>query len=767
MVPFTVAAAPDPADQTCAELLTRVQTKSLTRAEQAGRRVRLFGRQVNGVTKVVALVGTTGDVRASASSFAAFDRVAFAGPEVPRDWIRRAYTRGRDRLRGTASSFAAPPLSLTNADSSLGPDQAIDLGQIPRSWRRRLADHAVSIHLGIASLAALTPWLVPDAWRPAAWIGAATFLAYQAVGFLLGRVKGDRPVFEFAFPLAGNADHLRRAGVGDALDRTLADPAIRAVVTVVSREEFKAFATHFERRGFAPLPITNASAVTPLAEESAAVDEEPSIADVSALRITPELERLAAEDPRDRNLVAALPAILGRLTPANVTTLARRLTERPEPSAKDRRRIETNPYFLEHPERRTPETELNLLDVRASLGAALDDYAAGLLATLISAGPRAARGLTMTELAQKAPAARLGRTQSLMTIPEYRAALIEVIDAARARPEVLAAMNADEVGTSKPVTAADLEKLRAELANRKPVSLRATFIVDRLLVGIQNDLFRQYRLLGLGIDHEDADQVRGRLLLGAKAYFKKILPVTTPGVVVGVLFSVLFYDVPPPLAAEVLKQTIVDSARTALLPLKARRSRVTPTVDAGTPAGPAAPAAEPVMKDLFAPPPERRKRERIEETPSPEVEPLKKAPPRIAPDLDLRSFTGDGTPFVASELTRRRTYEVIFANGPANVVQRVEFGGRALEWMNQNPHAARGIVRALCAGGSDDQSHGIKRLRTRSRRYKGQLFELKIESDHRPFLIFIKDRQSWQVISIVHKDDQDRAARWVKALDPE
>jgi hypothetical protein len=260
--------------------------------------------------------------------------------------------------------------------------------------------------------------------------------------------------------------------------------------------------------------------------------------------------------------------------------------------------------------------------------------------------------------------------------------------------------------------------------------------------------------------------VRERFLMGAKPYFRIVIPVKTPMRVLSVMLSVLIFDAPLPMNEGVLKQSIVDSARRALLPLKAERSRAAPA----SPEVPAAPRAtetlEPRIEDFFAPAPEgRRRRARPAPAAAVETPPPTPAPSIvIAPELHLREYTGDNTTFTPAALSADRVYEVVFGNGPPGL-QKVRFSEKAIKWLNEHPPQARGIVRALCLGSSNDYTFGIKKLVWRSRRYGGQLFELKVESDHRPYVIFDKDRQEWQVISIPHKDDQFRAARTVRPID--
>lgn len=130
---------------------------------------------------------------------------------------------------------------------------------------------------------------------------------------------------------------------------------------------------------------------------------------------------------------------------------------------------------------------------------------------------------------------------------------------------------------------------------------------------------------------------------------------------------------------------------------------------------------------------------------------------QIPAERALRAFTTfSAAPRDLSELSAHQSYEFWFlrANEPAK--ESIRFSTSVIDWFNENPETARAFLNALHMGRAriSGQS-GIKQMMRRSPHHPGAVYEVKIPGALRGLMLLVNGE--WQFISVVTKNEQDRA----------
>ena len=693
----------------CEHRLDPARVMRLGEARARDAEVEVFRRTVDGQTQLVALVG-----------------------EDP------TITAGFDRL----AALTSPPAGR--------------LGRFLR-WR-----HAAKIELmGLAGVAAAVPWLqlTHHSWAAA---GLTLIAGYRALTHVVARVParvlGGR--LEMLWPRATVARWRRREAWVDTVDRLARADA--PTLATVSPHEFAAGVRALRTRGFTPAPDLTATVAR------AATMTDPDFA--RGLRLNEDLLGTAAADAKLTKHLAALDEIIRVVDGPLLEKLAAELLNQRPLGRLERLIVKGNSYLMDYPERRTEAIDLNYRAITLVAGRDLTPYARGVLATMLPASPSDFSTLTIREFmaADRRDLDQDGRSSRVrraLTRPEHRRALIDLIEQVLTRPDLLRGLNPDEVYGPNPPDivvfgAADLEHVRRELRDKKPLSRHDQHAVGALFVALQHDLSSRHVLLRFSPPKRSVRAWRDLTLRYAAKYFRDVLPVKTPFAVLSILLSTIIFDAPVPVAATELRTTIQDAAQRDVLPLKAERARV---VRADTTELRAVDRLELRDVDHFAPgsgPSFGRARAALADDPAPTT-PVEADVPE---ELRLNMYTGRDAKFGLDTLKTDRVYQFRFAEeSGGEVIQRARFAPEVLAWMGEHPRVARKLVDTLCLGHGGEGRLGIRPLQHKSSAYDGRVFEIKIPGAYRPILIH--HRGEWQVLFVAHKDGFDRQVERARPLE--
>ena len=476
------------------------------------------------------------------------------------------------------------------------------------------------------------------------------------------------------------------------------------------------------------------------------------------LKLGPDLVEHAFADEASARTLRALSTIFTALTPERMALLNHVLRGVPSPSWQILVPHELNPYFRAHPELVDQSVVDNYTILfQEFLESGLPAYELGLLATLLRGQPR-------EHLLDEVDQRDLVRDESIMAArlrtaiarPRYREIIVDLLKDSSVHAEFqrsfATALSSEEL--------LGFERLLPNIA--KQVKRADVFELKMI-----REIFQALviRVGHFAEDHDTFDHgftaftlKREGFLILTRHYLSRLRRPYATGSLVD-LIDYLYFGTPLPAEIDAIYNAVVDGAKRLVLPMK--------TAYATRPVARAAIHLTPTKFEL-----------REIDFDAPKSTPRAPrargagggvAAATLAEDVSSAALSGPAlTPFTsfsetpANEPPRASvTYHFRYLRTPGSAELRVRIGPEALEFFNLHARAQRRFLNALHMGGTTEQS-GIKELKVFSRRHAGSVYELKAPGSFRGLMLWVDE--TWQLISIVHKDDLDRAARHLEAL---